>query len=186
MTIKHGYSVRDCYCKLMSRAHRHGCSTQLYCTKPPKGFRIIFHVVDKTARLQSLNFTKLNDFRHFVAILNVRGPSRCTSTVLSKVTAMVTLTAAMAWIYRRKIGNEIMKGFCENCVYGQDGKICCDLYWQNLCLWSRWWQLCWYVLVNMFVARIVIFVAICAGARLSVLELRRVLAICSGEIYFNI
>ena len=120
----------------MSRVHTHGCYTQLYCTKPPEVFRIIFHVVDKIARLQSLNFTMLNDFKHFVAILNITGPLRCISTLLSKATEMVTLTAVMASIYRRRFGNEIMIRFCEKCVYGQDGKICGDLYWQNLCLWS--------------------------------------------------
>jgi len=58
----------------MSRAHTHGCSKQIYCTKPPKVFRIIFRVVDKTARFQLLNFTELNDFKHFVAILKITGP----------------------------------------------------------------------------------------------------------------
>jgi hypothetical protein len=29
--------------------------------------------------------------------------------------------------------------------------ISCDLYWQNLCLWSRLWQFWRYVLVNMYV-----------------------------------
>jgi hypothetical protein len=87
---------------------------------------------------QSLNFTKLNYFKHFVAILEVTGPSRCTSTLLSKPIEMVTLTAVMAGMCRRKFGKEIMIWFCENCVCGQDGKIFGDLYKQNLCLWSIW------------------------------------------------
>jgi len=169
----------------MSRAHTHGCSKQIYCTKPPKVFRIIFRVVDKTARFQLLNFTELNDFKHFVAILKITGPWRCTSTLLSKPIQMVMLTGVMVWIYRRKFGKEIMIRFCENCVCVQDGKICGHLYWQNLCLWSRWWQLWRYVLANMLVAQIMIAVAICAGALLLVFELRRVLAICTGETYFN-
>jgi hypothetical protein len=38
----------------------------------------------------------------------------------------------------------------------------------------------------MLVARIVIVVSICAGELLSVFELRRVLAVGTGETYFNI
>jgi len=99
-------------------------------------FRIAFRVVDKTARFQSLNFTKLNDFKHFVAILKVTGPSHCTSTLLSKPIEMVMLTTVMVSIYRRKFRNETMIRFCENCVCGKDGKIFDDLDRQN-CVCGR-------------------------------------------------
>jgi hypothetical protein len=129
-SIKHGYSARRCYCKLTSRAHTHGCSTQIPCTKLPKVFRIIFRVVDKTATFQSLNFTKLNDFKHFATILKVIQLSHCTSTLLSKPVELVMLTAVMTWIYE---ACSVSKAISR--VGRKENSLC--LLWQHCCRpWS--------------------------------------------------